>query len=83
MLPPAGPEKKNNHKITQRYIIIQSYYAKEAETHITHYRADTDHVWIEIESLQWILGQSLSIQKNRTTIMVSTKPKIITTPRIF
>ena len=52
-------KQKTHHKITQRYIITQSYYAKEAETHITHYRADTDHVWIEIESLQWILGHNL------------------------
>jgi hypothetical protein len=36
---------------------------KKQEMHRTHNRAYTDHVWTEIETLQWVLGQSLNVRR--------------------
>jgi hypothetical protein len=44
-------------------ILYNRIKQKKQEMHITHNRADTDHIWTEIETLQWILAQSLSIRR--------------------
>lgn len=46
-------------------ILYNRIKQKKQEMHRTHNRADTDHVWTEIETLQWILAQSLSIRRRQ------------------
>ena len=46
-------------------ILYNRIKQKKQEMHRTHNRADTDHLWTEIETLQWILAQSLSIRRQQ------------------
>jgi hypothetical protein len=39
-------------------ILYNRIKQKRQEMHRTHNRADTDHIWTEIETLQWILAES-------------------------
>ena len=41
-------------------ILYNRIKQKKQEMHRTHNRDNTDHVWTEIETLQWILAESLS-----------------------
>jgi hypothetical protein len=49
-------------------ILYNRIKQKKQEMHRTHNRADTDRVWTEIETLQWVLSQSL-ISEDRLSIM--------------
>jgi hypothetical protein len=44
-------------------ILYNRIKQKKQEMHRTHNRADTDHIWTEIETLQGILAQSLNIRR--------------------
>jgi hypothetical protein len=46
-------------------ILYNRIKQKKQEMHRTQNRADTDHVWTEIETLQWILSQSLNIRRRQ------------------
>jgi hypothetical protein len=46
-------------------ILYNRIKQKKQEMHRTHNRVDTDHVWTEIETLQWILAQNLSIRRRQ------------------
>ena len=46
-------------------ILYNRIKQKRQEMHKTRNRADTDHVWTEIETLQWILAQNLSIRRRQ------------------
>lgn len=39
-------------------ILYNRIKQKKQEMHRTHNRADTDRVWTEIETLQWVLSES-------------------------
>ena len=49
-------------------ILYNRIKQKKQDMHRTHNRADTDRVWTEIETLQWVLSQSL-ISEDRLSIM--------------
>ena len=38
---------------------------KKEEIHKTQDRADTERLWTEIQTLRWVLSQSLSIRRQR------------------
>jgi hypothetical protein len=47
-------------KNTRRHILHNRIMQKKEEMHRTHNRFDTDHVWTEIETLQYIWAQILT-----------------------
>src|SRR5918992_3813826 len=51
-------------------ILYNRIKQKKQEMHRTHNRANTDHVWTEIETLQWILAQSLYQKAAADTILL-------------
>lgn len=46
-------------------ILHKRIMQKKQEMHRTHNRADTDHVYTEIETLEWILAQSISVRRRQ------------------
>jgi hypothetical protein len=44
-------------------ILYNRIKQEKQEMHRTHNRADTDKVWTEIETLLWVLSQSLNIRR--------------------
>jgi hypothetical protein len=42
---------------------LYNRFAKKREMHNATERAVTDRIWTEIETLQWVLGQSLNVRR--------------------
>ena len=48
-------------------ILYNRIKQKKQEMHRTHNRADTDSLWTEIETLQWVLAQILTLLRQSST----------------
>ena len=59
-LPPAQSPLSSLQEILHNRII-----QKKGEIHESHNRVYNDNVWTEIETLQWVLGQILTLRRTR------------------
>ena len=48
-------------------ILYNRIKQKKQEMHRTHNRADTDSLWTDIETLQWVLAQILTLLRQSST----------------
>jgi hypothetical protein len=64
MLPPTGSEaEESTLRLLYSIFCTNALYKRKQKLYRTYKRLVTDHVWTEIETIQWILLQTLSSRR--------------------
>jgi hypothetical protein len=62
---PQSPTQSESPLRSLQEILHNRITQKKAEIHKSHNRAYNDRLWTEIETLQWVLAQILTLRRTR------------------
>jgi hypothetical protein len=62
---PQSPTQSTTSLRSLQEILHNRIIQKKGEIHESHNRVYNDNLWREIETLQWVLGQILTLRRTR------------------